>query len=156
MAPDTVSQTVLFPGQAQLRRRRAAGPRTWLTAAVRGRRPLRPITCALHDQGRAPGKRLADGGHGLLPGAPRPRAEPGRGTHRAESSDGARGRGQSRAFGGGRPGPRPRHLPPASASRPWRRIPTSSALERDRLDAVIAGLLFHGRDAPEVSALPRG
>ena len=27
------------------------------------------------------------------------------------------------------------------------------ALERGRLAAVIAGLLFHGRDAPEVSAL---
>ena len=37
---------------------------------------------------------------------------------------------------------------------PARRLArTAAGLERGRLDDVIARLLFHGRDAPEVSAL---
>ena len=61
----------------------------------------------------------------------------------------ARGRGLRRGFRAADPGRRPRHLPPAAASRP-----TQVALERGRLDAVIAGLLFMaGMRRSEVSAL---
>ena len=82
---------------------------------ARGRDPRR-LPRELHDQGDSPGKRLDGGGRGLLPGPPRPRAEPGRGTLRP----GPRRRPRPRAVAGvrgGRPGRRPRHLPPAARRR---------------------------------------
>ena len=114
------------------------------SSTVAGRRRTPPSSTT---RGRAQASGLAGGGRGLLPGPPRPRAEPGRGTHRPGPRRRPRPRAVAGVRGGG-PGRRPRHLPPAAASRP-----TGSPLERGRLDAVIAGLLFHGRDAPEVSAL---
>ena len=77
---------------------------------ARGRDPRR-LPRRAPRPGESPGKRLGGGGHGLLPGPPRQRAEPGRGTHRP----GPRRRPRPRAVAGvrgGRPGPRPR--PPAT------------------------------------------
>ena len=86
----------------------------------------------LHDRGRAPASASPAGGRGLLPGPASP----------ATAAAVSRGRSGRQTW------PPASHLPPAAAS-----SPTSSPLGRGRLDAVIAGLLFHGRDAPEVSAL---
>ena len=128
-------------------------------------RPLEDATLAtylaeFHDQGRASASASTAVAAACFRAPPRRRAEPGRGTDgpgpRRLPADRRRSRPGAGAAvrGGGGPGRRPRHL----ATRPRRRgrgvESDPVALERGRLDAVIAGLLFMaGMRRSEVSAL---
>ena len=78
---------------------------------------LRGAPPALRLLGRPPARASTEVAAACFPGPPRPRGEPGRGTHRP----GPRRRPRPRAAAGvrgGRPGRPPRYLPPAVASRP--------------------------------------
>ena len=89
-----------------------------------------------------PASDVDGGGYGVLPSPPRGRREAGGGT------DGPGRRGAGRTAGGRDQGGRsarrisPRSSPPATGpvtSRPRQRVPEAVALERGRLDAMIAG-----------------
>ncbi len=133
-------------------RRRARGPdrppprrgvalREHPPGVLRRSAPPRRLARRPGAQGRDPGRlprrapragessveRVAGGGRGALPGPPRRRAESGQGTNgagpRGLPSDRRRARpGPSAPLRGGGPDRRPRQLPPASSSRPRRRV----------------------------------
>ena len=93
------------------------------TAAGSMTRPSPPYLADSTTRGEPRQAASDGGGRGLLPGPPRPRAEPGRGTHRPGPRRRPRPR-QSRAFGAADLAAvlATCHRPPAVASRPRRRV----------------------------------
>ena len=140
--------------------RGALPPRRLATAGGSRTRPWPPTSPSSTNQGRAPASAsttvAAACFRARLAGESSPAGErTARVLAGYRRTAGDRGRGQARPFGG--PGRRPRHLPTSGAGAAAGVSPKKVALERGRLDAVIAGLLFMaGMRQSEVSALRCG